>query len=85
MKVKRALLLISTLVASAIVLADDIPVKLDRLHPCRADVQKLCVNVQPGSGRIVACLQENKNQLSAVCKVRLQQIAQAHEQHRDGK
>ena len=35
---------------------------------CTADVQRLCAGVQPGGGRIVACLKEHKDSLSDRCK-----------------
>jgi len=35
---------------------------------CQADVQKLCATVQPGGGRIVACLKEHKEEVSDGCK-----------------
>jgi hypothetical protein len=35
---------------------------------CQADVQKLCAGVQPGGGRIVACLKEHKEEVSDGCK-----------------
>ena len=35
---------------------------------CTADVQRLCANVQPGGGRIFACLREHKDALSDQCK-----------------
>jgi hypothetical protein len=35
---------------------------------CRADVQRLCANVQPGEGRIMQCLKQNQAQLSQPCK-----------------
>jgi hypothetical protein len=35
---------------------------------CETDVQKLCAGVQPGGGRIVACLKEHKDQVSDGCK-----------------
>ena len=40
-------------------------------HPraaCKADVDKLCPGVQPGGGRIIACLKQNPTELSAACK-----------------
>jgi hypothetical protein len=43
---------------------------------CQADVQKLCPGVQPGGGRIVACLKEHKDDVSDGCK---QAIAKARE------
>ena len=35
---------------------------------CAEDAQKLCAGMQPGGGRIVACLKEHKDSLSARCK-----------------
>src|SRR5208282_4597216 len=35
---------------------------------CAEDAQKLCATVQPGGGRIVACLKEHKDSLSDRCK-----------------
>ncbi len=35
---------------------------------CAEDAQKLCAGVQPGGGRIVACLKEHKDSLSDKCK-----------------
>jgi hypothetical protein len=35
---------------------------------CETDVQKLCAGVQPGGGRIIACLKEHKDQVSDGCK-----------------
>ena len=34
---------------------------------CRADYDRLCSGVQPGGGRILACLQNHANQLSTAC------------------
>src|ERR1051326_1222739 len=35
---------------------------------CGADAQKLCAGVQPGGGRILACLKKHKDQISDSCK-----------------
>ena len=35
---------------------------------CDTDIQKLCPGVQPGGGRIFACLKQHKEQVSDVCK-----------------
>lgn len=35
---------------------------------CRADAQKFCQGVQPGGGRLVACLQGHEADLSAGCR-----------------
>lgn len=37
-------------------------------RPCKADVEKFCKDVQPGGGRILKCLMEHKEDLSAECK-----------------
>jgi hypothetical protein len=37
-------------------------------HPCMDDAKKLCPGVEPGQGRIAACLKEHKDQLSQGCK-----------------
>jgi len=35
---------------------------------CKADYQALCSNVQPGGGRVIACLHQNEAKLSAGCQ-----------------
>ena len=35
---------------------------------CEADINKLCGTVVPGEGRILACLDEKKSEVSALCK-----------------
>lgn len=35
---------------------------------CRADVDKFCKKVEPGEGRIHACLRSNANKLSQQCR-----------------
>jgi Cysteine rich repeat len=35
---------------------------------CSADLQQLCAGVQPGSGRMLACLKEHRDQVSPACK-----------------
>ena len=81
---KRTLLLTALLVAGN-ALADDPPSeKLDRLSDCRADVQKLCPEVQPGGGRIVGCLKENKDKVSEACLARLQQMRRRKDSNQPG-
>jgi hypothetical protein len=41
---------------------------------CAEDAQKFCANVQPGSGRIVACLKDHKDSLSDRCKQAAAQV-----------
>lgn len=43
--------------------------------PCAADIKKACADVDPGGGRIVACIKEHLKDYSDVCKKRLSAIA----------
>jgi hypothetical protein len=38
---------------------------------CKDDVQKLCLNVTPGRGKMVKCLREHEAELSQACKDQL--------------
>jgi hypothetical protein len=38
------------------------------MQVCRGDYNRLCNGVQPGGGRILACLEGNAGQLSPACK-----------------
>lgn len=42
---------------------------------CAEDAQKLCAGVQSGGGRIIACLKQHKDSLSAKCKQAAAQVA----------
>jgi hypothetical protein len=41
---------------------------------CKGDVERLCPNVQPGGGRIKACLMSNKEQMSVGSAQALQKL-----------
>jgi hypothetical protein len=41
---------------------------------CKADAERLCANVQPGGGRIKACLMEHKQEMSVGCAQALQKL-----------
>jgi Cysteine rich repeat len=44
---------------------------------CTEDAQRLCAGVQPGGGRVLACLKEHKDALSDKCKQAAQQAQAA--------
>jgi hypothetical protein len=46
---------------------------------CKADVQKLCKDVQPGEGKILGCLKEHQADLSPQCTAQLKAVKQASE------
>jgi hypothetical protein len=37
------------------------------MNACKADIQALCTNVEPGEGRILACLKTQQSKVSAGC------------------
>lgn len=51
--------------------------------PCKADYEKFCKDVKPGHGRIIKCMNEHKDDLSAECKekiaARKEKRQEAHE------
>jgi hypothetical protein len=53
----------------------------DARAACAQDAQKLCANVQPGGGRIIACLKQHQDQVSDSCK---QAIAKAMQSSNGG-
>ena len=40
----------------------------DARAACATDIQNFCAGVQPGGGRIIACLKQHKDQVSDGCK-----------------
>jgi hypothetical protein len=46
-------------------------------NACQADIDKLCQGIQPGEGRILACLKTNKAKVSQPCQKQLATVASA--------
>jgi len=67
-----------TLLSSGVALAADAPGNTGPRTACKPDVERLCPGMQPGGGRIKACLKQNAAQLSATCK---EAIAKAGEKN----
>lgn len=44
----------------------------DLAHVCEADIDKHCVGVEPGGGRILKCLKGNETDLSPDCSAAMQ-------------
>jgi hypothetical protein len=40
----------------------------DQSGACKTDYEKFCAGIAPGGGRIVACLNKKRDQLSDSCK-----------------
>src|SRR5215471_14149270 len=43
--------------------------------PCAADIKKLCAGIQPGEGRIKACIKSHLTELSPACQDRVLTVA----------
>jgi hypothetical protein len=41
---------------------------------CKADLERLCPNVEPGGGRIKACLMTNMNEVTVGCAKALKEL-----------
>ena len=44
---------------------------VDPRGACKADYDKFCAGIAPGGGRVVACLDAKRDQLSVSCKTAL--------------
>ena len=44
---------------------------------CRTDINRFCANVTPGQGRVAACLEKHRDEVSADCKTELAKSAPA--------
>jgi hypothetical protein len=40
-------------------------------RPCAIDIKAFCTNVEPGEGRVAACIKEHIGDFSPTCKARL--------------
>ena len=43
--------------------------------PCASDIKTLCASIQPGEGRIKACIKSHLNDLPPTCQARLLTVA----------
>ena len=43
-------------------------------NECRGDLQKFCSDIQPGQGRLLACIDKNEKQLSSRCKEAMKDV-----------
>lgn len=51
---------------------------------CHDDFEKFCSHEQRGGGRIVKCMKEHKDQLSATCKTEMEAKKEARKKHKRG-
>ena len=70
-----AVIVLTTLLAAGTFAADSTANRGNvRNGPCKADVEKLCSKVEPGGGRIIACLKQNNGMVSDSCKASLENL-----------
>jgi len=75
---------LSALVLTAgVALAADQPPTTTRAS-CKADAAALCPGVQPGAGRVAACLKENEAKVSPACKDALAKMKDKKAQSKQG-
>lgn len=41
---------------------------------CKPDAEKLCKGIEPGEGRMMKCMRENKAQLSPGCREKIEKV-----------
>lgn len=50
------------------------PLHKDSAKACRADARKYCKGIQPGDGKLIACLVKNKTRLSSECSAAISSL-----------
>ncbi len=50
------------------------PVWADEGRPCAEEIAQFCKDIKPGGGRIILCLKNHENELTSVCKNKIQEI-----------
>lgn len=45
---------------------------------CKADAETLCKGIEPGQGRIMRCMLDNKDKLSPACREKMDQVGKRH-------
>ena len=63
------------IVPIALLLSGSVAVAQQAGRPCASDIKALCAGIQPGEGRIKACIKSHLNDLSQTCQDRLLTVA----------
>ena len=62
-------------ILTALLLSGSVAVAQQAGKPCAGDIKTLCAGIQPGEGRIKACIKSHLNDLSPTCQDRLLTVA----------
>jgi len=60
---------------TALLLSGSVAVAQQADRPCASDIKTLCAGIQPGEGRIKACIKSHLTELSATCQDRVLTVA----------
>ena len=62
-------------ILAALLLSGSVAVAQQEGKPCAGDIKALCAGIQPGEGRIKACIKSHLTELSPGCEDRLLTVA----------
>lgn len=78
---RKYLPLVFVLIATSLSAQElSIPQKLQLESACKADIARLCPGIEPGGGRLIACIQGKKDQLSKPCATAIANIKASRQQ-----
>jgi len=63
------------IISAALLLSGSVAVAQQAGKPCAGDIKTLCAGIQPGEGRIKACIKSQLTDLSPTCEDRLLTVA----------
>jgi hypothetical protein len=72
---KMARILFGLAILTALPLSGSVAVAQQPGKPCAGDIKTLCAGVQPGEGRIKACIKTHLTDLSPTCEERVLTVA----------
>ena len=62
-------------ILTALLLSGSVAVAQQAGKPCAGDIKTLCAGIQPGEGRIKACIKSHLTNLSQTCEERMLTVA----------
>ncbi len=50
------------------------PVFASEARPCAEEIMQFCKDIKPGGGRVILCLKKHENELTPVCRGKIEEI-----------